>query len=105
MDFAFCGASSWEGLRLQPAQQACFEGSTDEIFYDKIRSQPQTWQDDILRVAEDTDSARVGNAKLASNTTEKGLKAHKRKKTYVIVGTRYSKLHLEFLESTLKNEK
>ena len=82
------GAALGSALDLALGLKRYFSGSSDEICYGKIRSQPQAWQDDILRVAENINSTRVGNAKLAGMTAEKGLKAHQTKKTYVIIGTR-----------------
>ena len=82
------GAALGSALDLALGLKHYFSGSADEICYGKIRSQPQAWQDDILRVAESINSTRAGNAKLARMTLEKGLKAHQKKTTYVIVGKR-----------------
>ena len=82
------GAALGSALDLALGLKRYFAGSAEEICYGKIRTQPQAWQDDILRVSDDIDSTRVGNAKLASMTSEKGLKAHEKKTTYVIVGTK-----------------
>ena len=82
------GAALGSALDLALGLKCYFSGSADEICYGKIRSQPQAWQDDILRVAESINSTRIGNTKLASMTAEKGLKAHQTKTTFVIIGTR-----------------
>ena len=82
------GAALGSGLDLALGLKRYFSGSQDEICYGRIRSQPQAWQDDILRIGEDINSTRVGNAKLATMSAEKGLKAHDKKTTYVIIGTK-----------------
>ena len=89
------GAALASGLDLALGLESYFSGSSDEICYGKVRSQPQAWQDDILRIAEDINSTRVGNAKLAAMTMEKGLKAHKKKTTYVIIGTKKYREEME----------
>ena len=91
------GAALGSALDLALGLKRYFSGSADEICYGKIRSQPQAWQDDILRVGENIESTRVGNAKLASMTSEKGLKAHEKKTTYVIIGTQKYRKQLTIL--------
>ena len=93
------GAALASGLDLALGLKRYFSGSQDEICYGKVRSQPQAWQDDILRITEDVKSTRVGNAKLAAMTSEKGLKAHEKKTTFVIIGTK------EYRESMEKEVK
>ena len=56
--------------------------------YGTVRTQPQAWQDYILRIAEDIKSTRAGNEKLSMMTSEKGLTAHETKTTFVIIGTK-----------------
>ena len=51
----------------------------------KTEIQPRAWQDDILRIGEDTSSTQVGNDKLAWMTAENGFKAHEKKTRYVII--------------------
>ena len=63
--------------------------------YGTVRTQPQAWQDDILRIAEDIKSTRAGNEKLSKMTTEKGLQAHETKTTYVIIGTKGYRSEME----------
>ena len=82
------GAALASGLDLALGLKSYFSGIQDEICFGKVRSQPQAWQDDILRIAEDVNSTRVGNAKLAAITSEKEIKAHEKKTTFVIVGTK-----------------
>ena len=82
------GAALASGLDLALGLKRYFSSSLDKISYGKVRLQPQAYQDDILRIAEDIKSTRAGNAKLAKMTSEKGLKAHETKTTYVIIGTK-----------------
>ena len=82
------GAALASGLDLALGLKRYFSSSLDEISYGKVISQPQAYQDDILRIAEDIKSTRAGNAKLAKMTVEKGLQAHETKTTFVIVGTK-----------------
>ena len=82
------GAALGSALDLALGLEQYFSGSQDEISYGKIRSQPQAWQDDILRVGVDIKSTRVGNAKLAAMISQKVLHAHETKTTYVIIGSK-----------------
>ena len=89
------GAALGSALDLALGLKRYFSGSADEICYGRNQAQPQAWQDDILRVAEDINSTKVGNVKLASMTVEKGLKAHEKKTTYVIIGTKKYREQME----------
>ena len=80
------GAALASALDLALGLKRYFAGSMDELCYGCVRTQPQAWQDDILRVAENIQSTRAGNAKLSTMSVEKGLKAHESKTTFVIVG-------------------
>ena len=80
------GAALASALDLALGLKRYFAGSLDELCYGCVRTQPQAWQDDILRVAENIQSTRAGNAKLSTMSVEKGLKAHESKTTFVIVG-------------------
>ena len=82
------GAALGSALDLALGLKAYFSGSQDEISYGKVKSQPQAWQDDILRISENVNSTRAGNAKLAYMTIEKGLKPHPTKTTYIIIGSK-----------------
>ena len=89
------GAALGSSLDLALGLKQYFKGSMDEICYGRIRSQPQAWQEDILRIGIDIDSTRAGNVKLAAMTSEKGLKAHESKTTYVIVGIKKYREEME----------
>ena len=65
-----------------------FEGSKDEATYGSIRLQPLSFQDDILRIATDVMSARVGNIKLSSLMEDKQLECHPDKTGFVMMGSR-----------------
>ena len=71
--------------------QSYFAGSQDKISYGRIRGQPQSYQDDILRVAPDVFSARAGNAKLTAMMRERQLSCHPTKTCYLVFGSRQYK--------------
>ena len=48
-----------------------------------------------MRVAKDIKSTRAGNAKLATMSSEKGLKAHEKKTLFVIVGIKKYREEME----------
>ena len=52
------GAALASGLDIARGVQSYFSGSQDEISYGRIRGQPQSYQDDILRVAPDVQEMR-----------------------------------------------
>ena len=89
------GAALASALDLALGLKRYFKGSLDEISYGKVPTEPQAWQDDILRIAEDIKSTRAGNEKLSKMTTEKGLQAHETKTTYVIIGTKGYRSEME----------
>ena len=65
--------------------------SRDEAEYGRVRVQPQAFQDDILRVALNTASARAGAIKLSSMLRERLLRCHPRKTCYILVGNQQFK--------------
>ena len=65
-----------------------FSNSKDEINYGKVRFQPLSLQDDILRVAPNISSARVGNVKLNAMIQEKQLECHPDKTSFLIFGSK-----------------
>ena len=82
------GTALASALDLALCLKRYFAGSKEEICYSSVRTQPQAWQDDILRITENVKSTRTGNAKLSTMSTEKDLKAHDKKTTFVIIGTK-----------------
>ena len=64
-----------------------FNGSRDEASYGSVRLQPVASQDDILRMAEDVQSARVGNLKLSFLMEDKQLGCHPDKTGFVVMGS------------------
>ena len=89
------GAALASALDLALGLKRYFAGSGDEICYGRVQTQPQAWQDDILRVAEDIKSTRAGNAKLSAMSVEKGLKAHETKTKFVVIGTQKYREEME----------
>ena len=82
------GAALASALDLALGLKSYFQASQDDISYGKVTTQPQAWQDDILRIAEDINATRAGNKKLAKMTSQKGLTAHDSKTTFVVIGTK-----------------
>ena len=78
----------------------------DEAEYGRVRVQPPAFQDDILRVAQTTSSARVGAIKLGSMLRERLLHCHPTKTCYILVGNREFKANVrdELKEAPLKFE-
>ena len=78
-----------------------FKRSSDEASYGSMRIQPQSFQDDILRVAPTLASARAGNIKLHRMLSERLLKCHPKKTCFVLYGSnQYKKQIRAELEST-----
>ena len=56
--------------------------------YGRVRTNPQLYQDDWLRVANTVNAARVGMMKLLCMIREKQLTCHKEKTCFVVIGAR-----------------
>ena len=69
--------------------------------YGCVRGQPQSYQDDILRVASDVFSARAGNRKLTAMMLERQLTCHPTKTCYLVYG---SQNHQEQIRKELDQE-
>ena len=80
-----------------------FRRSPYEASYGSVRIQPQSFQDDVLRVAPSASSARAGNVLFARMFRERLLSCHPTKTCYVLFGTEKwkSKVREEFKESPL----
>ena len=76
--------------------QAYFPGS-----YGRVLGQPQSYQDDILRVASDVFSARAGTRKLTAMMLERQLTCHPTKTCYLVYG---SQNHQEQIRKELDQE-
>ena len=63
-----------------------FQGSQDKISYGRVRTSPQLYQDDYLRVAGSVGLARAGNMRLINMVRERQLSCHPTKTCYVIFG-------------------
>ena len=63
-----------------------FQGSQDEMSYGRVRTNPQLYQDDYLRVANSVESARAGNMRLINMVRERQLSCHPTQTCYVIFG-------------------
>ena len=74
------GAALASQLDIGNGVQCYFGNSTDEAKYGSVRIQPQCYQDDVLRVAPNVESARAGNVKLSMMFRERLLRCHPTKK-------------------------
>ena len=77
------GAALASQLDIDMGLKSHFEGSTDEAEYGRVWVRPQAFQDDILRVAKNTSSARAGAIKLSSMLRERLLRCHRTKTCYI----------------------
>ena len=95
------GAALASGLDIARGVQSYFAGSQDKVSYGRVRSQPQSYQDDILRVAPHVSSARAGNVKLTAMMRERQLTSHPTKTCYLVYG---SKQYKEQVQKELDQE-
>ena len=93
------GAALASQLDIDLGISCYFKSSTDEAKYGSVRIQPQTFQDDILRVAPTLASARSGNIKLHMMLSERLLKCHPKKTCFVLYG---SKIYKDQIRAELK---
>ena len=82
------GAALASQLDIDLGVRCYFQDSKDESSYGSVRIQPQSFQDDLLRVAPTLESARVGNIKLNRMLSERLLKCHPKKTCFVLMGTK-----------------
>ena len=82
------GAALASQLDIGSGVQCYFHNSTEEAKYGSVRTQPQCYQDDVLRVAPTVESARAGNVKLAMMFRERLLRCHPTKTCYLLVGSK-----------------
>ena len=80
------GATLASQLDIDLGIRCYFQNSSDEASYGSVRIQPQSFQDDILRVAPTLASARAGNVKLHMMLSERLLKCHPKKTCFVLFG-------------------
>jgi hypothetical protein len=89
------GAARASGLDIALGLQTQFSGSSDEVWYGRVRCKPQAFQDDIARLAEGINSMNAGNVKISEMLTLKGLECHADKTTFIIIGTKKYKKGIE----------
>ena len=65
-----------------------FSGSTDKAGYERVCVRPQAFQDDILRLAQNTASTRAGAIKLSSMLRERLIRCHPTKTCYIVIGNK-----------------
>jgi hypothetical protein len=82
------GASLASQLDVDLGLKSHFSGSMDKPGYGSVSVWPQAFQDDILRVAQNTASARAGAVKLSSMLRERLLHSHPTKTCYILLGNR-----------------
>ena len=59
------GAARASGLDIGLGLQKYFSSSTEEVLYGRVRCNPQAFQDDIARLAENIHATNYGNAKIS----------------------------------------
>ena len=95
------GAALASQLDIDLGISCYFKNSSEEASYGSVRIQPQTFQDDILRVAPTLASARSGNIKLHMMLSERLLKCHPKKTCFILYGSKtYKDPIIKELESS-----
>ena len=89
------GAAVMSQAMVDNGLRQYFEGSSDEMYYGKVRVEAAEYQDDILKPSKDIRTAQVGMTKLAEMLKERGLKAHEVKTGFIIVGSKAFKEEVE----------
>jgi hypothetical protein len=87
-DQGSAGAALASQLDIDLGISSYFSNSQEEASYGSVKIQPQSFQDDILRVAPTLTSARSGNIKLHMMLSERLLKCHPKKTCFVLIGSR-----------------
>ena len=82
------GAARASALDIGLGLESQFSGSTEEVTYGRVRCNPQAFQDDIARLADDIDTTNYGNVKIAQMLQMKGLDCHPTKTTFLVIPTR-----------------
>ena len=80
-----------------------FGNSSEEAKYGGVQIQPQSFQDDVLRIAPNVSSARAGNVKITRMFRERRLRCHPTKTCYLPLGIECwkKKVREEFSRSPL----
>ena len=60
-----------------------------------MRCNPQAFQDDIARLAEDIPTTNYGNVKISKMLELKGLDCHPTKTTFLVIGTKKYQTKIE----------
>ena len=81
------GSALASALNLDLGVQSYFSGSKDEETYGKIRLQPLSFVDDLIRANSDMNSMRAGNWKFSNLAAEKQLHYHSTKSGYLVYGS------------------
>ena len=80
-----------------------FEDSDKEVTYFELKLSPQSFMDDIMRLAENVESAQYGNDAMEDMINRKVLKSNIEKSDYVIIGNKTRrKLKDELKKNPLK---
>ena len=75
-------------LDIDLGVKSYFNNSQKEARYGSVQIQPQSFQDDILRVAPNLSSACSGNIKMQMMLSEKLLQCHPSKTCFVLFGSK-----------------
>ena len=89
------GAARASALDIGLALESQFSGSTEEVGFGQVRCNPQAFQDDIARLAEDIPTTNYGNVKISKMLELKGLEYHPTKTTFLVIGTKKYQTKIE----------
>ena len=82
------GAALASQLDIDLGVKSYFNNSQEEARYGSVRIQPQSFQDNILRVAPNLSSACSGNIKMHMMLSERLLQCHPSKTCFVLFGSK-----------------
>ena len=85
------GAALASQTDIDSGVQCYFQNRRDEAKYGSVRVLPQSYQDDVLRVAPSVSSARAGNLKFSAMFRERLLRCHPLKTCYILCGSKLFK--------------
>jgi hypothetical protein len=89
------GGALASALNIDEEINTYFEDSPVEMCYGSLRLQPVSFQDDVLRVCGDRDSAQEGFNRLEAVFKSKLLNIHPTKSCYLLFGNNKTKKRIE----------
>jgi hypothetical protein len=80
------GAAIASQAMVDMGLKECFAGSSDEMYYGKVRVESAAFQDDICKPNSNTIAAQIGMTRLSYMLSKRGLEAHEDKTGYIVFG-------------------